>query len=220
MPIPLTLGVPQRPDARPLTAQLLLPRVSSADLASVPVHLLGTPVVPIAQLGAGDVGAVIGAFDLTGYDHDTELGLPTGVELHLDCPPDLLTDVLTLPVRATIFVAGRVDAEVVRTITSTGRRPGLDLSVPAEQVADFLSVLAHVDTGFVARAATGAQALGGIAATVASLRGDDVRSAFAKPNIEALNRLNAEAAAAVREVLIGIEVTDPVGVARELAVLS
>jgi hypothetical protein len=198
---------------------LLLPRGADADLGSIPPHLLGTRVVPLSEVGAA-AGAVIAAVDLSGHDHDDNLDLPTGVVMHFDCPPDLLPEVLTLPVPATIFVAGPVDPDVVRTITSTGRRPGLDLSVSAEQVADFLSVIAHVDTGFIARASTGAQALAGIAATVAALRGDNVRSAFARPDIAALNSLSPEAAAAVRAVLIGIEVTDPVAVAREFAVLS
>jgi hypothetical protein len=228
VPIPLTLGVPDRhPErslpARPLTSRLLLPRRTAAaigaDLDAVLRPLLGSPVIPLAEIGAdAQSSGAIAALDLR--EHDIGRKLPTGVELHLDCPPDLLDAVLALQVRATIFVTGSIDAETVRMITAAGRRPGLDLAAPAAEVADFLAVLAHTDTGFVARAATGAEALAGIAATVAALRGDDVRAAFLQPDIAALARINQDAAAAVREVLIGIEVTDPAGVARELAALS
>ncbi|MCX5042296.1 hypothetical protein OG921_03695 [Aldersonia sp. NBC_00410] len=225
MPIPLTLGVPNRPDARPLVDRLLLPRLDVP--GPVPggdaddSRLLGTPVIPLAAIPAGVApGSVIVAVDLHEHDHESELVLPRGVSVHIDCPPDLLSEVLALPARAVVFLDGPVDVAAVRRVVSAGRRPGIDLAVSGVEIADFLAVLAHADTGFVARAWTGAQALAGIAATVAALRGDDVRTAFATPDVGALARLNPAAAEAVRDVLVGIEVTDPVAVARDLVVLS
>lgn len=59
-----------------------------------------------------------------------------------------------------------------------------------------------------------------LAATVAALRGDDVRAALAAPDPGRLTALIPEAAAAVREILLAVEVDDPAGVARDLAALG
>ena len=59
-----------------------------------------------------------------------------------------------------------------------------------------------------------------LSATVAALRGDDVRSAWTHPDVAALGRLRPPAAAAVREVLLGVEVADVAGAVAGLAVLG
>nr|WP_206038426.1 hypothetical protein [Rhodococcus sp. HNM0569] len=79
------------------------------------------------------------------------------------------------------------------------------------RIADFLSVVAHTEGGFVARVGDGPRALSLVAGTVAALRGDDVRAALAAPDVRVLTALGPDAAAAVREVLLAIEITDPSG---------
>ena len=77
-------------------------------------------------------------------------------------------------------------------------------------IADVLAVVSHADVGLVARADTGDDVIAILAATVASLRGDDIASALAAPNVDALRKLIPEAAEAVREVLLGVEIADAV----------
>ena len=75
-------------------------------------------------------------------------------------------------------------------------------------MADFLAVLAHESVGFVARAADGDEVIALLCGTVAALRGDDVRAAMVDPKPEKLAALIPEAASAMREVLLTIEVAD------------
>ena len=219
VPVPLTLGVPKRREDRPLTARLLLVSGDDGMVTEELAPMIGDRVVPLSELPppADAPAGVIGAVDLR---EASTFEPPPGLALHIDCTPHQVSTVLELPVTAAVFVAGAVDVELVRAITAAGFRAGIDFAAPVEQVADFLAVLAHADTGFVGRVRTGREALAAIAATVAALRGDDVRAAFTDPDAAALARLNPDAAAAVREVLIGIEVTDSGSVARDLAALS
>ncbi|MDQ2723708.1 MAG: hypothetical protein M3Y19_10445, partial [Actinomycetota bacterium] len=93
---------------------------------------------------------------------------------------------------------------------------GLDADVDAGQAADFLSLLAHSEVGFVARAVDAAGVLQVVAATVAALRGDDVRTAWDAPDLATLLAVPDPAARALREVLRSIEVPDAVDVAAAL----
>lgn len=132
---------------------------------------------------------------------------------------------------AIVYVARPVDAEAVKRLVAVGTVTGLDLTggersdgefgrASADDVADFLAVLAHAETGFVARAGTADDVLAVLAATVAALRGDDVRAAWTQPDVGALAALRPGAAAAVREVLLGVEVADLAEVVAGLAVLD
>lgn len=139
----------------------------------------------------------------------------------IDCSADQLDDVVALaqgdpeplPARLAVFVA-RGDqsrgwaAESAARIADAGAHPGLDAGAAAEDVADFLAVLAHSDAGFVARARTGAEVVAVLAATVAALRGDDIAAAFAAADPVPVAALSPAAAAAVREVLVGVAVDD------------
>ncbi|MBD0324310.1 MAG: hypothetical protein ICV72_13135, partial [Aldersonia sp.] len=171
MPVPLTLGVPKRREDRPLTARLLLVSGDDGMVTEELAPMIGDRVVPLSELPppVDAPAGVIGAVDLRGA---STFEPPPGIALHIDCTAEQVSAVLELPVTAAVFVAGAVDVEVVRAITAAGFRAGIDFAAPIEQVADFLAVLAHTDTGFVGRVRTGREALAGIAATVAALRGD------------------------------------------------
>jgi prephenate dehydratase len=130
-----------------------------------------------------------------------------------------------------VYVARPVDGEAVRALVDVGVVTGLDLtqgegtdggsnSPSPDEVADFLAVLAHAPTGFVARARSADDVLAVLAATVAALRGDDVRAAWTYPDVAGLAGLRPAAATAVREVLLGVEVADVMGVAAGLAALG
>ncbi|GGF90602.1 hypothetical protein GCM10007304_00640 [Rhodococcoides trifolii] len=122
--------------------------------------------------------------------------------LTVDVPADLLDDVLALRLRPslTVFSPG---ADVA-SIALAGHTPGLT-SASADEQADFLAVVAHLDGGFVARCATATEVLSVISGTVAALRGDDIRTGLLNPNIDVLTSLHPDAAAATRTVLLGIE---------------
>lgn len=130
-----------------------------------------------------------------------------------------------------VYVARPVAAEAVRALVGVGVVTGLDLTggersdgkfdrASADEVADFLAVLAHAPTGFVGRAESADDVLAVLAATVAALRGDDVRSAWTHPDVAALAALRPAAAAAVRGVLLAVEVTDVAGAIAGLAMLG
>lgn len=195
VPIPLTLGLPERKDRPGLTDRLLLP--SSTGFAGA--HI-GPPVVSASDL-PGVVGDVILALDAE-PPLDERI-----VRCHLDVPADQLEQALALPGPLTIFVADP-DAETTRAITEAGHSAGIAATEPVGRIADFLAVIAHTDVGFVGRATNGPDVVKILAATVAALRGDDIRKAFAAPDVAALAALNPAAGEAVREVLLGIEIAD------------
>ncbi len=166
--------------------------------------MVGARVVTVSE-GQDAPESVIVALDT-----DAEPPAYAAVRFHLDCSAEQLTDALELVVAAPLAIfVDPVSADSARAIADAGHSPGIDLATPVELVADFLAVLAHSRAGFIARATNGPQVLAIVAATVAALRGDDVRTAFRKPNPAALSALNPEAVAAVREVLLGVEVDDP-----------
>lgn len=206
--IPLTLGVPRPRDSRPLTAGLLLPHcVTGEEIAGLPhASAVGSPVVPASVLATTAIDNVIAYLDV---DPETVPADRAVSGFHLDATVDDLDEVLQLRPAAplTVFLAGEPDAEELRTVAAAGHSLGIDAAASPAAISDFLAVLAHSDVGFVARADGPKQVLEMLSATVAALRGNDVRTALSSPDIDALIRLNDDAAAAVRTILRGIVVT-------------
>lgn len=228
MPIPLTLGMPpSREEPRGLLTALLTRRHPTlADALAAPAHTaIGDPVVPVSALTEAPAGSaatlrIVGELDVA---PERLSGLhPVPVRYQLDCPAEELDVALAIAVPAplTVYVDAGDLPETARALVGAGHSPGLPPGREAGEVADFLSVLAHAGTGFAARARDADEVLALLAATVAALRGDDVRAALAAPDPARLTRLIPEAAAAVREILLAVEVDDPPAVARDLAGLG
>ncbi|MGW0181433.1 hypothetical protein [Nocardia sp. NPDC003345] len=85
-----------------------------------------------------------------------------------------------------------------------------------ERIAEILIGAVHGSGGYAARTDDPARALALVAATAAALCGDDIRAALARPDLAFLTGLSSGAADAVREILLGIETTDPAALGREL----
>ncbi|MGW3484920.1 hypothetical protein [Rhodococcus indonesiensis] len=229
MPIPLTLGMPpSREEPRGLLTALLIRRHPTlADALAAPDHAaIGDPVVPVSALteapGAAAALRIVGELDVA-PDAEHLSGLhPAPVRYQLDCPAAELAEALAIAVPAplTVYVDTGDLPETARALVGAGHSPGLPAGRDAGEIADFLSVLAHAGTGFAARARDAGEVLALLAATVAALRGDDVRAALAAPAPARLTGLIPEAAAAVREILLAVEVDDPAAVARDLAGLG
>ncbi|MFD4181750.1 hypothetical protein [Rhodococcus sp. NPDC058514] len=222
----LTLHPPTSNDRRPPFAGLLSQRCPDAEAAARrrPGAIFGPPVVAASALGSGsfDDPVVVRldvAPDAIGSDG------PGVARFEIDCSMDQLDDALELaqagesnprPLTAPLAVFVAPDepadagwaAEVATRIADAGAHPGLRAGPTPDEVADFLAVLAHSDAGFVARVNSGAEALAILAATVAALRGDDVRTAFVAPDPVRVAGLNQDAAEALRTVLLSIEVED------------
>ncbi|MFC7450004.1 hypothetical protein [Rhodococcus daqingensis] len=231
----LTLHPPTPNDRQPPFAGLLSQRCPDADAASRrrPGVIFGPPVVAASALGAGSFDdSVIVRLDIA-PDTLVPVG-PTVARFEIDCSMDELDDALELahpgesnphPLSAPVAVFVAPDdhadagwaAEVATRIAEAGAHPGLRAGPGPDEVADFLAVLAHSDAGFVARVNSGAEALAILAATVAALRGDDVRTAFVTPDPTRVAGLNQDAAEALRAVLLGIEVADAEEAERHLA---
>ncbi len=155
--------------------------------------------------------------------------LPDLVRIEVDCPFDRLDDALALaqgdphplPARLAIRVdpgdAGRGwAAESAERIVAAGAHPVLGSGLAAVDVADFLAVLAHAEIGFVAHADTGGEVVAILAATVAALRGDDIPHAYTAADPASVTALGDAAAAAVRQVLLAIAVSDATAVEAHL----
>jgi len=200
----LTLRAPEPRDAQPLLAHLLDDRAGRRPVG--PLH--GAPVVLGSQLPSNFVGVV---------DLDLE---PRALREHRAVRYDLhpseaeLTEALTISLSAPRVVFTTLG---LQRVVDAGHGVGLREDVTADEVADFMAVLAHTDVGFVARAADAAGVVQVLAATVAALRGDDVRAAWEIPDVAQLRAVPDPAARALREVLRSIEVPDAVQVVMELA---
>ncbi len=109
---------------------------------------------------------------------------------------------------------------LVRNLGASAAAPILELDAPDADIADFLAVAAHSDSGFVARTSSGRRAVAIVAATAAALCGDDIRTALSTPDIAFLSSLKAAAVEAVRSVLLAIETDDANHVIEALRVLS
>lgn len=115
-----------------------------------------------------------------------------------------------------------------------GRRPLIDgllvssSELPVElsgevgpsEASDALAFLVHSGRGFAASAPDGAGVLRVLAATVAALRGDDVRTAWAVPDPAWVTAVPDPAAEALRAVLVAVVVPDVDRAAAELAALG
>ena len=96
----------------------------------------------------------------------------------------------------------------------------LSAAVGPSEASDALAFLVHSGRGFAASAEDGAGVLRVLAATVAALRGDDVRAAWSVPDVAWVAVVPDPAAEALREVLLHVVVPDPGRVAAELAELG
>lgn len=183
--------------------------------AGVPIAVLASPIVAASDDEPG--GDVVVELDAS-----SAAPLPASrrpVRYQIDCTPDHFDDVLafTSPAPLCVYVAGDTLADAARELTSAGHVPGLPAGRSADDIADFLAVLAHSDTGYVARAGDATEVLALLSATTAALSGFDVRQAVAQPDVTRLGALAPEAAAAVRDVLLTVEVDDPSAVVAGLA---
>lgn len=224
MLIPLTLGVPHRPDPQALVAGLLQQRFGGAVAVS-------------ARPGSISTGpAVIAASTLTSLSADVDLGRITVdldinpeelkrdavstyevVRFHVRVDESTLSDALALRLPSPLVIfPEHVDLDAVTAIVDAHRTPGFAASSAPRHIADVLAVVAHAEVGFVATASSGTDVLAILAATVAALRGDDIPTALAHPDLAALAALRPEAAEAVRTVLLGIEIDDADSAHRDL----
>ncbi|WP_233284046.1 hypothetical protein [Prescottella equi] len=232
MSIPVSLSMPTLPsrnsEPQPLVEGLLHQRREAAVPAAVRNSVTaGHPIVAASVLTSAvgtdaDAGTLVVELDVEPRALESSID-HRAVRYHVDCTTEQVDDALQLSLSApvAVFVApdesGPTLAESAQLLADAGHSPGLVAGQPADVVADFLAVLTHTSVGFVARANDGAEVLALLAGTVASLRGDDVRTALAAPDATALAALNPEAAEAVRGVLLGIEVADADEVDRVLA---
>lgn len=214
---------PSREEPRGMLDALLTCRHDTlVDALASAGPLLAAPIVP-----AGAVTDAPGRDLVLELDASAPPPAPAGwrpIRYQVDCSADELDDVLafTAPAPLAVYVDGPDDdlAETARALTEAGHIPGLPTGHEPDAVADFLAVLAHSDTGYVARAATAADVVALFSATAAALSGFDIRAALAAPDIAWLQRLIPEAGAALREILLAVEVSDPESVARELQELG
>lgn len=230
MAIDLTLGIPRPAGPESLLSALLSERFSQArDVVSPSAPaVVGPPIVAASGLlrdSGVELGRIVVDLDVDPLElRSAPQAGYEAVRYQLDCPAGNLDEAIALRVPSPLIVYPVMDdasdltlADAARELAEGGKIPGLDLSGEASggahstgSVADFLAVLAHADTGFVARAEDASQVLSLLAGTVAALRGDDVRQALARPEVDHLTGLSPDAIAAVREVLLGIEVPDVV----------
>ncbi|TCN52264.1 hypothetical protein EV641_108140 [Rhodococcus sp. SMB37] len=230
--IPLPLGMPpSREEPRGLLDALFSRRyadLESALAASGPES--AAPIVP-----ASEIAEAPGRDVVVGLDASAEAPSPAGwrpVRYQLDCARGDLDDVLAFTAPAPLAVYVQVDdptladaalADTARALTEAGHIPGLPTGHTPGAVADFLAVLAHADTGFVARAETASDVLALLSGTAAALSGSDVRDALTAPDVDRLGRLIPEATEALREILLAVEVDDTdavLGGLREMGLTS
>lgn len=212
MSIPLPLGMPpSREEPRGLLDALLSRRyeaLGSALGASGPA--LAAPIIPATEVTEAPGRDVVVELDASAAPPSPAGWRP--VRYQLDCALDDLDDVLAFTAPAPLAVYVQVDdpalADTARALTEAGHIPGLPTGHGPGAVADFLAVLAHADTGFVARADTASDVLALLSGTAAALSGFDVRDALTEPDAGRLSRLIPEAADALREILLAVEVDD------------
>ncbi len=221
MSIPLTLRPPTPRNERPLTAGLLLaglpPSVPTVSVDPAVARMLGPARVPASAARADQSGLFV---DLD-IDPEQLSAVTAPIRYFLDCAAADVPEAIALrtPVPLVLFIepdATHGLAEAALLAVDAGQSVGLVAGRSGDEIADFLAVLTHSMVGFVLRAADADEVVCLVAATVASMRGDDVRAALAQPSLQGLIDLNDEAATTVREILLGIEVADPASVAQEL----
>ncbi|MEE2058157.1 hypothetical protein [Rhodococcus artemisiae] len=215
---------PSREEPRGLLDALLSTRHTDLALAASGPES-AAPIVP-----ASEIAEVPGRDVVVELDASAEAPSPAGwrpVRYQLDCARGDLDDVLAFTAPAPLAVYVQVDdpalADTARALTEAGHIPGLPTGHTPGAVADFLAVLAHADTGFVARAQTASDVLALLSGTAAALSGSDVRDALTAPDADRLGRLIPEAIGALREILLAVEVDDTdavLGGLRELGLTS
>jgi len=232
--IDLTLGIPRPRGPESLLSRLLSPVITQAQsVASArDSEVSGPPVVPASALigdGGSDLGPIVVGLDIDPAElRSSSQARYEAVRYRLECPVSSLDEAIALRMPSPLVVYPVIDypvdadtgitlADAAGVLANAGKIPGLSAGHPNAAVADFLAVLVHTDVGFVAQADTAEEVLAVLAGTVAALRGDDVRGALAEPDPGPLTTLIPEAAAAVREVLLGIEVPDVESMAAGLA---
>lgn len=216
--IPLTLGVPSRPDPGALVAGLLQQRCRSFDdvrsrHAGVSA---GPPVLAasfVRDLPSGtELGRVVVQLDIDPDELRAGSAVYEAVRFQVDVDSETVEDAvrLRLPSPLVIFPDPTEASvmDVVTLIVDANRTPGFTAAASPRHIADVLAVVAHSDVGVSTRARDGEDVLAILAATVAALRGDDIPTALATPDLAGLARLRPEAAEAVRSVLLGIEIDD------------
>ncbi len=105
-------------------------------------------------------------------------------------------------------------------VESCERPVELSAEIGPSEASDALAFLVHSGRGFAASAPDGAGVLRVLAATVAAMRGDDVRTAWSVPDPAWVAAVPAPAAEALREVLVAVVVPDVERAAAELAALG
>ncbi|MCD5419396.1 hypothetical protein LRS71_07450 [Rhodococcus pyridinivorans] len=214
---------PSRDEPRGLLDAMLTHRHDSlTDALAATGRTLAPPIVPAAAVTGSPTRELVVELDAS-----AELPSPAGwrpVRYQVDCTAEDLEDVLAITAPAPLVVYPHVPdaalADAARALTEAGHIPGLTAGRGGDAVADFLSVLAHADTGYAARATGTDDVVALLSATVAALSGFDVREALGTPDVARLRRLVPEAAAAVREILLVVEVDDTDAVVRELEALD
>ncbi|WP_137875157.1 hypothetical protein [Rhodococcus sp. Q] len=231
----LNLQPPAPRDQQPPFAGLLAE--TCADAAAVRARsrdaLFGAPLLAasaIDSIGASD-GPLWLRLDIA--PDALPATLPELTRIEVECPFEYLDDAVALahgdphplPARLAVRVdpagAGRGwAAESSERIAAAGAQPVLAAGLAADDVADFLAVLAHSDAGFVAHATTAGEVVAILSATVAALRGDDIPAAFAAADPAPIAALTTAAAEAVREILVAIAVPADAGIAADLRELG
>lgn len=110
--------------------------------------------------------------------------------------------------------------ECAERAVDAGRSLVLPADATEDDVADFQSYFAHTDAGYFACADDADGVVRVLACAVAGITGFDVRAAYREPDVDRLLSLTDLAADAVRELLLGVFVPDPMAVARELVALG
>ncbi|WP_407443142.1 hypothetical protein [Rhodococcus sp. (in: high G+C Gram-positive bacteria)] len=214
---------PSHEEPRGLLDGLLTGRYDSPDDArDVTGPLFAPPIVPARAITVPPGRDLVVELDTSGPPPAPAGWRP--VRYQIGCTPEVLDDVLafTAPAPLAVYVDGPDDtlADTARALTEAGHVPGLPAGHGPGAISDFLAVLAHADTGYVARTTSTEDVVALLSGTAAALSGFDIREALASPDVSWLQRLIPEAAAALREILLAVEVDDPDRVARELGELG
>ena len=213
---------PSREEPRGLVEALLSGRYATlGDVPARPGPADAPPIVPASALTERPARDVVAELDASAAAPEPARWRP--VRYQLTCAVADLDDVLafTAPAPLAVYVTDVDDSALAATaqaLTDAGHIPGLAVGHGVDAIADFLSVLAHATTGYVARVADADGVLALLGATAAALSGFDVREAVVAPDPGRLVRLVPEATDALREILLAVEVDDPGVVARDLAV--
>lgn len=225
--IPLTLGVPHRPEPGALVAGLLHQRSRSSERVERDADeaTSGPAIVSASVLrdhpGEPALGRLVVDLDIDPEELRGSRAVYEAVRFHLDVDAETIDDATALRVPSPLVLFPDLGdgptLDAVTQIVEAHRIPGLIASASPRQVADVLAVVAHADGGFFARARSGSEVIALLSATVAALRGDDIATAWANPDTAALAALRPEAAEAVRTVLLGIEVDDATAAHHDLA---